>query len=71
MSFSCSCVFSLAKWHGTLLTPFLRDQERFIEWVNTHKDVHWVCMADMAREFRERNPPPAGARMPKGMEIKS
>lgn len=43
-------------------------QERFIEWVDTHADVHWVCMADMAREFREKNPPPAGARMPRGME---
>ncbi|KAF9812755.1 hypothetical protein IEO21_06005 [Rhodonia placenta] len=42
--------------------------ERFIEWVDTHADVHWVCMADMAREFREKNPPPAGARMPRGME---
>ncbi|KAH9833887.1 uncharacterized protein C8Q71DRAFT_712170 [Rhodofomes roseus] len=42
--------------------------ERFIEWVNTHEDVHWVCMNDMANEFRAKNAPPAGARMPRGME---
>ncbi|PIL37668.1 hypothetical protein GSI_01362 [Ganoderma sinense ZZ0214-1] len=28
--------------------------ERFIEWVNTHADVHWVPMIDMANEFRAR-----------------
>ncbi|CCL99551.1 uncharacterized protein FIBRA_01569 [Fibroporia radiculosa] len=42
--------------------------ERFIEWVNTHENVHWVRMEHMAREFRDKNPPPAGARMPRGME---
>ena len=41
-------------------------QERFIEWVNTHADVQWVRMIDMANEFRARVAPPAGARMPRG-----
>ncbi|TFK82106.1 glycoside hydrolase/deacetylase [Polyporus arcularius HHB13444] len=40
--------------------------ERFIEWVNTHEDVQWVRMIDMANEFRARVAPPAGARMPRG-----
>ena len=43
--------------------------ERFIEWVNTHTDVHWVCMYDMAREFREKTPPPVGARLPQGLKL--
>jgi len=42
--------------------------ERFIEWVNTHENVHWVCMHDMANEFRVNNVPPVGARMPRGLE---
>ncbi|GBE80191.1 glycoside hydrolase/deacetylase [Sparassis crispa] len=42
--------------------------ERFIEWVNTHADVHWVRMIDMANEFRANNAPPAGARMPAGFQ---
>ncbi|EPT00887.1 hypothetical protein FOMPIDRAFT_137494 [Fomitopsis schrenkii] len=43
--------------------------ERFIDWVNTHADVHWVCMYDMAREFREKHAPPAGARLPRGLVL--
>ena len=43
--------------------------ERFIEWVNMHTDVHWVCMYDMAREFREKTPPPVGARLPQGLKL--
>lgn len=39
-------------------------QERFIEWVNAHEDVHWVRMVDMADEFRARNASPADARLP-------
>jgi hypothetical protein len=41
--------------------------ERFIEWVNTHEGVEWVPMEEIARDFRERNEAPAGARMPKGL----
>ncbi|XP_006461706.1 hypothetical protein AGABI2DRAFT_193101 [Agaricus bisporus var. bisporus H97] len=40
--------------------------ERFIEWVNTHENVHWVPMIDMAREFRAKNKPAVGAKMPRG-----
>ncbi|CDO77225.1 hypothetical protein BN946_scf184747.g38 [Trametes cinnabarina] len=40
--------------------------ERFIEWVNTHEDVQWVRMIDMANEFRARVAPPSGAVMPHG-----
>lgn len=41
--------------------------ERFIEWVNGHEGVEWVTMAEIAEDFRERNEPPKGAWMPKGM----
>ncbi|KIJ65482.1 hypothetical protein HYDPIDRAFT_110572 [Hydnomerulius pinastri MD-312] len=40
--------------------------ERFIEWVNTHDNVEWVTMHEMAEEFRAREEPPLGAQMPKG-----
>lgn len=40
--------------------------ERFIEWINTHDNVHWVPMIDMAREFRAKNKPVVGAKMPRG-----
>ncbi|KAK7696101.1 hypothetical protein QCA50_000744 [Cerrena zonata] len=42
--------------------------ERFIEWVNTHKDVHWVPMIDMANEFRKKRSAPPDARMPAGFQ---
>ncbi|GJN88031.1 hypothetical protein Rhopal_000987-T1 [Rhodotorula paludigena] len=32
--------------------------EEFIEWVNTHEGVEWVTMAEVVREFKERNPFP-------------
>ena len=38
--------------------------ERFIEWVNTHEGVHWVPWYEMAKEFREQNPPPVDACAP-------
>jgi predicted secreted Zn-dependent protease len=41
-------------------------QERFIEWVNTHDDVHWVTLYEMTQEFRARQDPATGAVMPKG-----
>ena len=40
--------------------------ERFIEWVNTHADVQWARMVDMAAEFRARVAPAPGALMPRG-----
>lgn len=41
--------------------------ERFVKWVNTHKGVEWVTMAEIAEDFRNRSSPPAGAKMPKGL----
>ncbi|KAL7419002.1 hypothetical protein Q5752_006687 [Cryptotrichosporon argae] len=41
--------------------------ERFIEWVNTHDGVEWVPMIEIAKDFRERNPAPTGAAMPRGL----
>jgi hypothetical protein len=41
--------------------------ERFIEWVNTHADVEWVPMCEMAADFRKNNAVPQGARMPAGL----
>ena len=41
-------------------------QERFIEWINTHADVQWVRMIDMADEFRARVAPAPGAILPNG-----
>ncbi|TBU58655.1 glycoside hydrolase/deacetylase [Dichomitus squalens] len=43
--------------------------ERFIEWVNTHEDVQWVRMLDMANEFRGRVSPAANAILPQGLAI--
>ncbi|OJA07559.1 hypothetical protein AZE42_07417 [Rhizopogon vesiculosus] len=40
--------------------------ERFIEWVNTHDNVQWVTMHEMAQDFRARQDPAPGAVMPKG-----
>ncbi|KJA19609.1 hypothetical protein HYPSUDRAFT_89342 [Hypholoma sublateritium FD-334 SS-4] len=40
--------------------------ERFIEWVNTHDNIHWVPLISMAEEFRSKNPPALGAKMPLG-----
>ncbi|KAH7926010.1 carbohydrate esterase family 4 protein [Leucogyrophana mollusca] len=40
--------------------------ERFIEWVNTHDNVQWVPMYEMARDLRARKDPAPGAKMPKG-----
>ncbi|KIJ53459.1 hypothetical protein M422DRAFT_64480 [Sphaerobolus stellatus SS14] len=40
--------------------------ESFIQWVNTHDDVHWVPMVEMSREFRRKNPHKPNAVMPKG-----
>ncbi|KAI0684434.1 glycoside hydrolase/deacetylase [Earliella scabrosa] len=44
--------------------------ERFIEWVNTHADVQWVRMIDMANEFRARVAPTPDAIMPRGFHAK-
>jgi peptidoglycan/xylan/chitin deacetylase (PgdA/CDA1 family) len=44
----------------------LKMLERFIAWVNGHEGVEWVTYAEIAEDFRKRNPAPKGARMPKG-----
>ncbi|KAF5379511.1 hypothetical protein D9615_006525 [Tricholomella constricta] len=43
--------------------------ERFIEWVNTHDNVYWVPMIEMAREFRSKNKPSPTAQMPRGYNL--
>ncbi|KNZ74996.1 hypothetical protein J132_05396 [Termitomyces sp. J132] len=40
--------------------------ERFIQWINTHNNVHWVPMIEIAQEFRQKNKPAPDAQMPKG-----
>ncbi|KAJ3763512.1 carbohydrate esterase family 4 protein [Lentinula raphanica] len=42
--------------------------ERFIEWINTHENVHWVTTAQMAEEFRAKVKPVEGAKMPRGLK---
>ncbi|KAF9485572.1 carbohydrate esterase family 4 protein [Pholiota conissans] len=42
--------------------------ERFIEWVNTHENVQWVPLIDMARDFRSKKSPVSGAKMPAGFK---
>lgn len=42
--------------------------ERFIKWVNEHDGVEWVTAAEIAQDFRQRVPPPKGARMPRGLK---
>jgi hypothetical protein len=41
--------------------------ERFIEWINTHEDVVWCTMADMAQEFRSKVQPAEAAKLPAGL----
>jgi len=48
-----------------LTIDVLKMLERFINFVNEHEGVEWVTMAEMAQDFRDRNEPPKGARMPK------
>ncbi|EGN97032.1 carbohydrate esterase family 4 protein [Serpula lacrymans var. lacrymans S7.3] len=48
--------------------------ERFIQWVNTHDNVHWATLHEMASEFRAKKEPVPGAKMPKGfpqLKVKS
>ncbi|KAG7097468.1 hypothetical protein E1B28_004811 [Marasmius oreades] len=39
--------------------------ERFIDWVNTHEGVHWVPMIQMAEEFKQKNKPKEGVKLPR------
>ena len=52
------CRFFVRRPHVLLML------ERFIEWINTHSDVHWVPLLDMALEFASKNPPAPGAKLP-------
>jgi hypothetical protein len=36
--------------------PNLDIQERFIEWVNEHQNVHWVPFIEMAEDFKAKHP---------------
>lgn len=40
--------------------------EKFIQFVNKHDGVEWCTMEEVNRQFREREPVPEGAIMPKG-----
>lgn len=49
-----------------LIILIICEQERFIEWVNTHDGVEWARMIDIADSFRAKALPAKDARMPTG-----
>lgn len=38
--------------------------ERLIVHINRHEGVQWLTMDEIAKDFKQRHPPPPGVKMP-------